>query len=86
MERLSIKEIAAQIFSSRTAVASGLKAHGIPIRLNDRLNRNRSQVRFGERICRGEILESKRELAATAKIATLRKQGFSFWKIADVFN
>lgn len=86
VERLSIKEIAAQILSSRTAVATSLKAHGIPIRPNDIENKNRSQLRFGEALRNRQVVIHRREQESIGKMRQLRSQGFSYWKIADVFN
>src|SRR4051812_16239957 len=84
VERLSIKEIAADIFSSRTAVASHLKAYGIPIRLNDLQHKTRSQLRYGEAWRNRQIVLHQRELENIRKMTKLRDKGFSFWKIADI--
>lgn len=86
VERLSTKEIAAQIFSSRSSVAKYLKLHGIPIRPNDVNNKTRSQLRYGEAWRRRTVTLHQRELDNIEKMRKLREQGFSYWKIADVFN
>ncbi len=86
LEGLSISEIATQIFSSRAAVAATLKRHDIPIRPADISNKNRAQLGYGQAWQKHSIIQHKRELAAIEKMKTLRAQGFSYWKIADVFN
>jgi hypothetical protein len=86
VERLSIKEISAEIFSSRTAVSSGLKRFGIPIRENDIAHKNRSQLRYGEAWRKRQVVAYRREQENIEKMRQLRSQGFSYWKIADVFN
>ncbi len=84
VERLSIKEIAAEIFSSRTAVASALKRFGIPIRPSDVTHKTRAQLRYGEAWRNRQVVVHKREQENLAKMQKLRDQGFSYWKIADV--
>ena len=86
VERLSTKEIAAQISSSRTAVSSGLKRFGIPIRPCDAANKTRSQLRYGEAWRKRQVVAHQRELESIEKMKRLRERGFSYWKIADVFN
>ena len=86
VEKLSTKEIAAQIFSSRSSVAKHLKLHGIPIRANDVNNKTRSQLRYGEAWRKRTVALHQREMENIEKMRKLRDQGFSYWKIADVFN
>ena len=86
IERLSTKEISALIFSSRTAVSKYLKLYGIPIRPHDVTNKSRSQLRYGEAWKKRAVVTHQRELENIEKMRKLRDQGFSFWKIADVFN
>ena len=85
-ERRSIKEIAAEIFSSRSAVAAHLKAYGILIRPADVENKTRSQLRYGEAWRNRQVVAHRRELENVEKMRQLRGRGFSYWKIADVFN
>lgn len=86
MERLSTQEIAAEIFSSRTAVASHLKAYGVSIRPNDAEYKTRSQLRYGEAWRNRKVVVYQRELENIEKMTKLRTQGFSYWKIADILN
>src|SRR5690606_23501184 len=69
-----------------TAVAKHLKAYGIPIRPNDVTNKTRAQLRYGEAWRNRQVVVHRRELENLAKMRKLRDQGFSYWKIADVFN
>ncbi|MBY0472622.1 recombinase family protein [bacterium] len=84
VEGLSTKEISALIFSSRTAVSTALKRFGIPLR--DAKQKNRSQLRFGEAWRKHQVVVHRREQEIIEKMHKLRAQGFSYWKIADVFN
>jgi AICAR transformylase/IMP cyclohydrolase PurH len=86
VERLTITEIAAQIFSSRTAVASHLKAYCIPIRPNDIQNKTRAQLKYGEAWRKRQVITHKREQENIVRMGHLRSQGFSYWKIADILN
>ena len=86
VERLSVAEIAGQIFSSRTAVAKYLKACNIPIRPNDVENKSRSQLKYGEAWRNRQVVQHKREQQNIQKMKDLRGKGFSYWKIADILN
>jgi AICAR transformylase/IMP cyclohydrolase PurH len=83
VEKLSTKEIAAEIFSSRTAVSGWLKAYGIPIRTS---YKTASHLRYGEALRRRKVVIHRREQQYIEKMNQLRAQGFSYWKIADVLN
>ncbi len=84
VERASIKEIAAEIFSSPSTVHKYLRKFDIPLRAVDDKNRNR--LAFGEAWRARRVASHKRELEAIGKMRKLRGQGFSYWKIADVLN
>jgi len=86
IERLTTQEIATQIFSSRTAVATALKMYGIPIRSNEGGHKTRSQLRYGEAWRCRQVVVHQREQENIAKMKKLREQDFSYWKIAAVFN
>ena len=85
-EGLSISEIASICFSTRCAVRNGLTKHGITIKSQKELGKNKSQLRFGEAYRKRQVVDHKRELEAIEKMKQLREQGFSYWKIADVLN
>lgn len=64
-----------------------LKGYGIPLRSEDEaLLHNKGQMAYGERLVNGRVIAHQKELETVEKIKTLRKQGFSYWKIADVLN
>jgi len=83
-ERYSISEIATLIGCSRAAVRNGLIQFGIKISCV--LKKNKSQLRFGEKYVKGQVIEHKGETAIILKIRNLRDQGTSCWKIAELLN
>lgn len=87
VERLSCEEISKQIPTARrTTVLKHLKFHGIPVRKpGTNTNRKRGVV-YGARCLMREEVQHKRELENIKKMRELRDKGFSYWKIADVFN
>jgi hypothetical protein len=85
-EGRSIAEIADLCFSTRCAVRNSLKRHDIPIKTQEDLGRNKTQLRYGEAYRKRQIVDHKSELEIIEKMSQFRSQGFSFWKIADVLN
>lgn len=86
-EKLSSRQIAALTVSARSTVMKYLKAYDIPLRSEDEaLLHNKGQMAYGERRVNGSVISHQREIENIEKIKTLRAQGFSYWKIADVFN
>ena len=86
VERLSVREISTLIFSSRSVVAKYLKLHEIPLRPNEIENKNKSQLRYGEAWKKRLVTVNRKEAENIEKMQKLRDQGFSYWKIADIFN
>lgn len=88
VERLSTVEIAHLILSARSTVSKYLKAHGIPLRESDRMLKKRPGygLAYGKRIINRQEILHKREQDNIKKMNELRDQGFSYWKIADIFN
>lgn len=80
---MNIAEVAALCFSSRAAVRSGLKKHGIPIKPQEQLLKSKQQLRFGEMRKKRAIVANQRELAAIEKMKQHRDQGYSYCKIGD---
>ena len=87
VEKLSVAEIAQLIFSARSTVAKHLRAYGIPLR-EQRVARKRAGygLAYGKRIVNRREILHKREQDYIRKMLELRKKGFSYWKIAAVFN
>lgn len=82
-EGLSVNQIAALTFSSRSTVVKYLSNHGIALRPVDR---NGGTLQFGKRRKGRLIVDQAREQAAIEKAKLLRDQGLSFDKIAQVMN
>jgi len=86
-EGLSTRQIAALIFSSRSTVSAALKRYAIPLRDADQTQwYRRGQVGYGRRIVNGRVVAHQRELETVERMAALRDQGFSYWKVADILN
>ena len=81
----SAKQIAREIGCSHTTILKHLKAEGIAIE-GARPNYVRGQVGYGRRAVKGSEIDCKRELETIEKMKSLRLQGFSYHKIADILN
>ena len=85
VEGLSTTEISAIIFSSHSTVLKYLKLNGIPLRKQGEF-KNKGQLGYGENWNKGRIQENKREQKLIRKIKKMRKDGASYWKIAEQLN
>jgi hypothetical protein len=86
-EMLSSREISALTFSVRSTVMKYLKLYSIPLRPEDQARElNKGQRAYGEQRVKRRDIEHKRELENIEKIKELRRQGFSYHKIARIFN
>jgi hypothetical protein len=85
-EGLSCGEIATQIFSARTTVLKYLKLHGIPVRESGCNQKRKRGLAYGKKTESRSVVDHVRELENTKKMWELRDKGFSYWKIAEVFN
>jgi predicted DNA-binding protein YlxM (UPF0122 family) len=87
IEQLSTKEIAREILSSRSTIAANLKSFGIPLRTTDEAHKlSKGQLGYGERRIKRQVIDHKRELDNLKRMAELRDQGLSYWRIASIFN
>lgn len=86
IEKLSCEEIAKEIFSARTTVLKYLKHFNIPVRDIGSNNKRKRGVSYGTKYQRRMELVHKKEQENIKKMRELRDKGFSYWKIADVFN
>jgi hypothetical protein len=86
LERLSIAEIAKEIFSAESTVHKYLRQFEIPIRDPGSNIRRKRALAYGRRIEDRREVAHQRELEVIDKMRSLRDQGFSYWKIADVLN
>ena len=87
VEGLSASQISKEIFSARSTVVKHLKKFGIALRSEEEARELRKgQLGYGERTKKGKPDKHKRELENIRKMQKLRDQGYSYWKIAEVFN
>lgn len=86
IEGLTCQEIADLISSSRTTVLKYLKEFEISVRRQG-VNSNRKRgLPYGSKVRAKEEAEHKRELENVKKMRELRGKGYSYWKIAEIFN
>ena len=85
---LSVRQIAAQKISSKTAVLDALKRHNIPVRAPGNYTKNRKTIieRFGFRKVDGKLVPHPDESKVIERIIKLRQQGVGSSKIAKIFN
>lgn len=86
VEGLSARQIAKQIFSSKTAVLEALARFEIPIREVHQHHGHPSQPRYGKWYRRNRLVDSKVEKRVIWIIKDLRMKGFSLRKIAQILN
>lgn len=88
VEKLSTVEISQLILSARSTVSKYLTLYEIPLRESDRMIKKKPGygLAYGKRIVNRQEILHKREQDNIGKMKELRGQGFSYWKIADVFN
>jgi len=73
-------------FSVRTTVLKHLKLRSIPIRESGSNQKRKRGLAYGKKIESQHVIDHARELENTKKMRELRDKGFSYWKIAEVFN
>jgi hypothetical protein len=86
VEGLTCGEIAAQIFSARTTVLKYLKLHGIPVREIGTNQKRKRGLGYGQKVQGRQVENHQREQENIKKMRELRDKGYSYWKIAEVFN
>ena len=76
------------ISAAESSVHKYLHKYEIPIRESgDNIQRRSGRgLAFGRKISNRLEVDHKRELEAVAKMRSLRDQGLSYWKIADILN
>ena len=86
VEGRGMRELAVEFKAARETIANQLRLFEIPIR-NAGSNQNRKRgLAYGEKCRERELKAHKKELENIQKMRELRDKGFSYWKIADVFN
>lgn len=85
---LSTRQIADEISSVHSTVLANLKAFNIPIREDAKPVQKLAGhgLAYGKKVINRKSEPHMGELENIAKMKELRSQGFSYWKIADIFN
>lgn len=65
---------------------SYLRQFGILVRPAKTQHYQKGQTAYGKRVVRGAETDNKTEMVIIEKLRNLRRQGFSYWKIADILN
>lgn len=86
VEKLTCEEIAKEIFSARTTVLKYLKLFNIPVREVGNNQKRKRGLAYGKKIRNRHMEDYTREQENIKKMKELRDKGFSYHKIADVFN
>ena len=72
--------------TARTTVLKYLKFHRIPVRSVGTNQKRKNGVAYGQKIIKRNEQAHKRETENVEKMEQLRDKGYSYWKIAEVFN
>jgi hypothetical protein len=86
VEGFFCQEIADNIFSARTTVLKYLKEFGIEVRGTGSNQRRKRGLAFGAKVQARKVVEYKKERQAIERMVSLRGQGYSYQKIADILN
>ncbi|MGB0453773.1 MAG: recombinase family protein [Bacteriovoracaceae bacterium] len=86
VERRSLNELAVEFKVARQTISKQMKEFGISVRKSGANVERKRGLAYGEK-CRDRKLKvHKREMENIQKMKDLRDKGFSYWKIADIFN
>ncbi len=86
VERRSLNELAVEFGVARQTISKQIKEFGIQTRVPGTLQNRKRGLAYGARCQEREVRAHKRELENIYKMRELREKGFSYWKIADIFN
>ena len=87
VEGRSIRQIAAELLSSKEAVRQGLITAGIPLRLPHLPHHGRqSQPKFGYRRNEGKVIEMKVEQKIVDAVTAMKARGLSLRQIAETLT
>ena len=86
VEKLTCEEIAKEIVSARSTVLKYLKLYNIPVREVGSNQTRKRGLAYGIKCVKKNELEHKREIENIFKMRELRDKGFSYHKIAAIFN
>lgn len=88
-EGLSTTKIAKEIGSASSTVLKYLKEFGIPIREPSKRVSGRRKgygLPYGKRIVNNKMVDFKKEIENIKKMKAMRMKGYSYRKIAEIFN
>lgn len=86
IERRSLSELAVEFGVVRQTISKQMKEFGIQTRISGTVQNRKRGLAYGEK-CRDRKLRAhKREIENIQKMKDLRDKGFSYWKIAEIFN
>ena len=89
VQGLSTTQIAKAIGSASSTVLKYLRKFNIPVRKPSQSIRGKRKgfgLPYGKRIVKGELVNLKKEQEGIEKMKALREEGYSYWKIAAIFN
>lgn len=82
----SARRTSDEIGCSHSTVLCKLKKQGVSIRNEHSPVQRRGQIGYGKRIVNGNEIQNQTEMRMIEKIKQLRDDGFSYHKIAAIFN
>lgn len=82
----SISQLAKELGCARSTVKSHLEKLNVPLRLCPHWEWRKGQIAYGKRFAKNKEIRHQQELNTIARMSELRKQGYSFWKIAEILN
>lgn len=86
VQKMSTKEMAKRLETSSSVIQKYLEEYGIkPRPVGSNVKRKRG-VAYGQKIIRGQAQVLLKERENIEKMQELRANGFSYWKIAEIFN
>lgn len=86
VEKWSARRISDEMGCSHSTILCQLKKHEIEVRSEDVAGQRRGQIGYGKRVVHGREVRNQTEEQHLAKMHQLRDEGFSYHKIAAIFN
>ncbi len=86
IEGLTCEEISKEISTARTTVLKYLKVYGIPVRAVGTNQKRRRGIAYGQKNIKRTEVAHKKELEYIERMKKLRSDGYSYGKIAEIFN
>lgn len=86
MEGLSARQIASEIFSSKSAVTAALARYQIPPREPHKPHGHPSQPKYGAKVRKGKVIEHTAEKRVVETVKMLKAEGMSLRRIAAILD